>query len=149
MRVILTENVEGVGKKGEVITVRDGYGRNYLIPKGLAVPATEGNLKRLDHLLREMEKKRQRIERHSQELKRLLEEKVVNIYKKIGKDGKLFGSVTQKDISDAIQKTFKISIDKRNITIEEPIRSEGIHTVEVDLGQGIKASLKISVERKE
>ncbi|MCX7856818.1 MAG: 50S ribosomal protein L9 [Deltaproteobacteria bacterium] len=148
MRVILTENLEGVGKRGDVINVRDGYGRNYLIPKGFAVLATDGNLKRLEHLIKEREKKRDRIKKHSEEIKKLLEEKEITVFKKIGKDGKLFGSVTQKDIAEAMEKALKVSIDKRNIHIHEPIKTEGLHMVEVDLGQGIKAEVKIAVEKK-
>jgi large subunit ribosomal protein L9 len=149
MRVILTENLQGIGKKGDVVNIRDGYGRNYLIPKGLAVPATEANLKRLEHLIKEKEKKKERLHRRSEEIKKLIEENQISVYKRIGKDGKLFGSVTQKDISDAIKNALKVSIDKRSIKIEEPIKSEGMHIVEIDLGQGIKAQAKIMVQKKD
>jgi large subunit ribosomal protein L9 len=79
----------------------------------------------------------------------LIEENQISVYKRIGKDGKLFGSVTQKDISDAIKNALKVSIDKRSIKIEEPIKSEGMHIVEIDLGQGIKAQAKIMVQKKD
>ncbi len=149
MRVILTQDVDGLGKKGEMVNVRDGYGRNYLIPRGFAIPATEENVKRIEHLMKQEEKKRERLLRHAEEIKKLLEENVITIYKKAGKDGKLFGSVTQKDISDAIAKALKVNVDKREINLEEPIRSEGMHTVEVILGKGVRATLKIMVEKKE
>lgn len=149
MRVILTENLEGVGQKGEIVNVSDGYGRNYLIPKGYAVLATEANLKRLEHVLKEREKKRDRLLKHSQEVKKSLEENVVTIYKKVGKDGKLFGSVTQKDISEAIKKLLNITIDKKQINLKEPIKSEGLHTVLIQLGHGTEANLRVMVEKKE
>lgn len=149
MRVILTENYEGLGKKGDVVSVRDGFGRNYLIPKGFAIPATESNLKRLEHLMKEIERKRMRQKRHSEEIKKILEEGTLTVEKRIGKDGKLFGSVTHKDIADAIEKKYKIRVDKRDIIIEEPIKTQGLHTVFVDLGQSLRAKVLVSVEKRE
>lgn len=149
MRVILTDNYEGLGKKGEIINVRDGFGRNYLIPKGFAIPATDSNLKRLEHLMKEIERKKLRKKRHSEEIKEILERATLVVEKRVGKDGKLFGSVTQKDIADAIEKNLKIKLDKRDIIIEEPIKTQGIHTVYVDLGESLKAKVTLSVEKKE
>lgn len=149
MRVILTDNYEGLGRKGDVITVRDGFGRNYLIPKGFAIPATESNLKRLEHLMKEIERKSLRKKKHSEEVKAILEGDTLVVEKRVGKDGKLFGSVTQKDIADAIEKKYKIRVDKRDIVIEEPIKTQGLHTVYVDLGQSLRAKVVVSVEKRE
>jgi large subunit ribosomal protein L9 len=149
MKVILTEDVRGTGKKGDKVTVKDGYGRNFLVPKGLAVPALEGNVKRLDSLIKNLQNKKTRELKSAEDLKAKLEEVSLVIKMKAGDDGKLFGSVTHKDIAEAIKKTAGIEIDKKLIRIEEPIKMTGTYTVEVHIQQDVNAGVKIEVEKEE
>ncbi|HPP07408.1 MAG TPA: 50S ribosomal protein L9 [Syntrophorhabdaceae bacterium] len=149
MKVILTEDIKGTGKKGDVIEVRDGYGRNFLLPRGLALPATEGNIKRFDHVVKASEKKKERQIKTASEIKLKLEELTLNIKKKAGADGKLFGSVTTQDLSDLIKKHTGLDIDKKKIRIEEPIKSIGMHSFGVHLEKGITASVRLEVEKEE
>ncbi len=149
MKVILTEDVRGTGKKGDQVTVKDGYGRNFLLPKGLAIPAVEGNVKRLDSVIKNIQTKKAREQKTAEELKAKLEETPLAVRMKAGEDGKLFGSVTHKDIAEAIKKSAGIEIDKKFIRIEEPIKMTGAHTVEVHLTQDVNASVRIEVEKEE
>jgi large subunit ribosomal protein L9 len=149
MKVILTEDVRGTGKKGDKVTVKDGYGRNFLVPKGLAVPALEGNVKRLDSLIKNLQNKKTRELKGAEDLKAKLEEMPLVIKMKAGDDGKLFGSVTHKDVAEAIKKASGIEIDKKLIRIEEPIKMTGSFTVEVHLQQDVNAGVKIEVEKEE
>jgi large subunit ribosomal protein L9 len=148
MRVILTEDVQGTGKKGQTVEVRDGFGRNFLVPKGLAIAASEGNLKRFENIVKGMAKKKERNLKSAQEIKERLEEITVVIKKKTGVDGKLFGSVTPKDIAEAIGKHVETAIDKRLVRVEEPIKMTGVYTVSVHLEEGIHASVKVEVEQE-
>ena len=149
MKVILTEDVRGTGKKGDKVTVKDGYGRNFLVPKGLAVPALEGNVKRLDSLIKNLQNKKTRELKSAEDLKAKLEEISLVIKMKAGDDGKLFGSVTHKDVAEAIKKAAGIEIDKKLIRIEEPIKMTGTYTVEVHIQQDVNAGVKIEVEKEE
>ena len=149
MKVILTEDVRGTGKKGDMVTVKDGFGRNFLLPKGLAIPALEGNVKRLDSLMKNIQSKKTREAKNAEELKAKLEEMPLVIKMKAGEDGKLFGSVTHKDVAEAIKNVSGIEIDKKMIRIEEPIKMTGAHTIEVHLQQDVDAFVKIEVEKEE
>ncbi|MCX8109758.1 MAG: 50S ribosomal protein L9 [Syntrophorhabdaceae bacterium] len=149
MKVILTEDLKGTGKKGDIIDVRDGYGRNYLLPRGLALPASEGNVKRFEHILQEYEKKKERVLKTAGEVKARLEEITLSIKMKAGQDGRLFGSVTPKDLSETIKKSTGFEIDKKSIKIEEPIKSTGMHTFTVHLEKDINALVKIEVEKED
>jgi len=149
MKVILTEDVRGTGKKGDQVTVKDGYGRNFLLPKGLAVAAMEGNVKRLESVIKSLQNKKTRDLKNAEDLKAKLEEISLVIKMKAGDDGKLFGSVTHKDVAEAIKKTAGIEIDKKLIRIEEPIKMTGSYTVEVHIQQDVNAGVKIEVEKEE
>jgi large subunit ribosomal protein L9 len=149
MKVILTEDVRGTGKKGDKVTVKDGYGRNFLVPKGLAVPALEGNLKLLDGVIKSIQNKKTRELKSAEDLKAKLEELSLVIKMKAGDDGKLFGSVTHKDVAEAIKKTAGVEIDKKLIRIEEPIKMTGAYTVEVHIQQDVNAGVKVEVEKEE
>jgi large subunit ribosomal protein L9 len=149
MKVILTEDVRGTGKKGDQVTVKDGYGRNFLLPKGLAVAAMEGNVKRLESVIKSLQNKKTRELKTAEDLKAKLEEVSLVIKMKAGDDGKLFGSVTHKDVAEAIKKVAGIEIDKKLIRIEEPIKMTGTYTVEVHLTQDVNAGVKIEVEKEE
>jgi large subunit ribosomal protein L9 len=148
MKVILTEDVKGTGKKGDVVTVKDGHGRNFLIPRGLALPATEGNITRFENVVKSIINKRGRDLQAAADIKAKLEEISLSIRKKVGVDGKLFGSVTPADIVEAIKNTVGIDIDRKNVRIEEPIRMTGAYSIEIHLDQGIDAAVKIEVEQE-
>ncbi len=149
MKVILTDDLKGTGKRGETIEVRDGFGRNYLIPKGLALAATEGNVKRAENIIKEMSAKKERDLKAAADVKIRLEEVSLIVKKKAGLDGKLFGSVTHKDVADAIKNLTGFEIDKKSITIDEPIKTTGMHEIGVHLEQGIYARVKVEVEKTE
>ncbi len=149
MKVILTADVRGTGKKGDTVTVKDGYGRNFLIPGGLAIAASEGNVKRLDSIVRSIDKKAAKEIKTAEDMKEKLEALNLTITMKAGADGKLFGSVTHKDIADVIEKTAGVEIDKKLIRIDEPIKMTGAHTVEVHLRADINATVKIEVIKEE
>jgi large subunit ribosomal protein L9 len=148
MRVILLDNVDGLGKKGETRDVRDGFGRNFLVPRGLAMPATLGNVKKIQEQGKVIMNKREKDLKTAAFVKERLEETPVSIKKKSGVDGKLFGSVTAKEITEAVKKTTDLDIDRRSLRLDEPIKSTGVHTVEVHLEKGIIAQLRLEIEEE-
>ena len=148
MKVILTENVPGTGKKGQSLETKDGFARNYLIPKGLAVEASGANLKRFEHIVKDLENKKARSVKSAEDMKAKLAEITLTVRKKAGVDGKLFGSVTHKDIADAVEKTLQVSIDKRLIKFAEPFKMTGAYMVEIHLGEGINGQVKVEVEHE-
>lgn len=149
MKVILIEDVQGTGKKGDTVNVRDGYGRNFLVPRGLAIPATQGNVMRFENIVRSVSNKKARDLQTAEELKAKLEEKPLTIKKRAGDDGRLFGSVTHKDIVEAIQAFTNIEIDKKLVRIEEAIKVTGEHTVVIHLQPNVNAEIKVEVEKEE
>ena len=149
MKVILIDDLKGAGKKGEVVEVKDGYGRNFLIPKGLALAAAQGNVTRLENVVKGIANRKAKEAKTAEELKAQLEELSPHIKKKVGLDGKLFGSVTHKEIAEEIGRLIGTAVDRKQVKIEEPIRMTGAFTVEVHLGQGVNASVKIEVEAQE
>jgi len=149
MKVILTEDLRGTGKKGETVDVKEGYGRNYLIPEGLALPATESNQKRFENIIKNLKDKKGRVLKAAADIKEKLEEISLVIKKKAGADGKLFGSVTHKDVADAIKETLNVEINRKSVRINEPIKSTGSHTLEIHLEQDITATVKVEVEKKD
>lgn len=144
MRVILKEDVQGLGKAGQIITVKDGYARNYLIPKGLALVADERNLKLLEYQRKKIEEEAKKKRQDAESLAQRLSEIQLTIKAKAGEDQKLFGSITAKDVAEALEKE-GIKIDKKQILIEEPIKRVGEHELQVKLSSGVVAKLKINV----
>lgn len=146
MKVLLTKDVKGLGKAGEIHEVKDGYGRNFLVGKGMAEIATNEVINRW-----KAEQKR-RAEREAEELAKLkdiaiqLEKITVKIIKKVGANGSLYGAITKEDISEALEKESKIEIDKKSFELKTHIKSTGIYEVDVKLGHGIHAILKVDVE---
>jgi large subunit ribosomal protein L9 len=149
MKVILTEDLRGTGKKGEAVEVRDGYGRNYLVPMGLALLATESNVKRFENIIKSLQDKKGRTLKTATDIKEKLESTSLTIKKRVGADGKLFGSVTHKDVTDAIKEALDLDIDRKGVRISEPIRSTGAYTLEIHLEQNVNATVKVEVEKKE
>jgi large subunit ribosomal protein L9 len=149
MKVILVEDLKGTGKRGEIVEVKEGYGRNFLIPKGLALPAVEGNVARLEHIVKSVANRKAKELKTAEDIKTRLEEITVHVKKKVGLDGKLFGSVTHKEIAEEIKKVAGLAVDRKQVKIEEAIKMTGAFTVEVHLGQGVNAAVKIEVEANE
>jgi large subunit ribosomal protein L9 len=144
MNVILRENVSSLGKAGQIVKVSDGYGRNFLIPKGLAVEATEKNIKALEEKKKSSETKEQRRREQAQQTKAQLSGMECIIYRKEGDQGKLFGSVTPKDIEQAIAGR-GVVIDRKNIVIAEPIKNVGSYPVKIKLPSGLSAEITVTV----
>ena len=144
MKVILLEDVRGNGKAGDVANVSDGYARNMLIPRGLAVEATAQNIKQLEKKKEAMAKKFAEDKAAALELKKKLEEVTVEVRTKAGKDGKVFGSVTSKDIADALNQ-MGFDIDKKKIQLDSPIKATGMTDVNVKLFTEISGKVKVNV----
>ncbi|MBP3758524.1 MAG: 50S ribosomal protein L9 [Firmicutes bacterium] len=144
MKVILLEDVRGTGKAGDVANVSDGYARNMLIPRGLAVEATAQNIKQLEKKKEAMAKKFAEDKAAALELKKKLEEVTVEVRTKAGKDGKVFGSVTSKDIADALNQ-MGFDIDKKKIQLDSPIKATGMTDVNVKLFTEISGKVKVNV----
>ncbi len=147
MQVILREEVDNLGRPGDLVTVADGFGRNYLIPKGLAVLATPRNKRQLEHDKRVIEQHTAKALRSAEEVKATLEKLSLTIAKQSGEEGKLFGSVTTKEISEALAEE-GVPMDRKKIRLEEPIKSLGVYTVEIRLTRDILAGLKLWVVAK-
>ncbi|CAM3075289.1 50S ribosomal protein L9 [Paenibacillus sediminis] len=144
MKVIFLKDVKGQGKKGEVKEVSEGYATNFLLPKGLVRPATEGNMKTLEHQTAAEQKRKQQEKEEAQALGKKLEEMTVQLKAKAGEGGRLFGAITSKQISEALQ-GLGIKIDKRKIELNDPIRTLGVTQVPVKLHPEVKATLKVQV----
>ncbi len=148
MKIILRKDVERLGKRGEIIEVKGGYARNYLIPKGLAYPATDSYIRIFQEEEKIKKMKEMKKERDALKMKKQLEKVSLTVKVKASEDGKLFGSVSTKQIEELLQeKGFKI--DKHNILIEEPIKEVGVYTIKVKLHPKVIANLKIWVVSEE
>lgn len=145
MKVILLKDVKGLGKKGDLVNAKDGYARNYLLPKEIAIEATEGNLKTLKEKKKVEKKKREEEYNKALELKKKLDETSVVIKGKAGEGGKLFGSITSKDISAALKKQHNVKIDKRKIALDDNIKTLGTTIVEVKIYPEVVANLAVKV----
>ena len=145
MIVILTQDVKGKGKAGDVVKVNDGYARNMLLPKGLAKEATQGNVRSLEKQKALAEEKRQEQKAAAQKQAEKLEKITVTIQSKGGENGKLFGSITSKDIAEALETQEGIKVDKKKIDLPAPIKQTGTETVTVKLFPEVAAELKVKV----
>jgi large subunit ribosomal protein L9 len=148
MKVFLIKDVPGLGKQGEIKDVADGYARNYLIPRGLAEEATEGILKSVEQRLRELRKKEERINKQVEEaIEKLMGEYLV-IPVAMGKDGKLFGSVGNKDIAQALSER-GIKLDRKDIELEAPLKHIGVYKVPVKMPTGQRVEITVELVPKE
>ena len=146
MKVILVQDVKGIGKAGTVAKVSDGYARNMLLPRGLAKEATDANLKALE---RENALRAARFAEDQESAKEIAKKIAllkVKIETKSGEGGRLFGSITSKDIADALKEQLGIEIDKKKMLLDSPIKQAGEHTVEVKLFQDVTAKLRVVIE---
>jgi large subunit ribosomal protein L9 len=145
MKVILLKDVKGMGKAGDVVNASDGHARNYLFPRGLAKEATEGGMKVLEKQKAAEERKKQEELAEAKALADKISKLTVNLKGKAGDGGRLFGSITSKDIAEALEKQHKIKIDKRKMHLDNPIRELGAVFVEIKVYPEVTAKLKVEV----
>lgn len=146
MRVILLDDVPKVGRRGEVRDVSDGYARNYLIPRKLALAATAGQLNNLEHLKRQQEAKAARVRADAEALRARIEALVYEPRRQASEEGKLFGSVTAQDLAEFLESQ-GVRVERRRILLEEPIKALGETTVPVRLHPEVTAHLRVNVVR--
>jgi len=144
MKVILREDIDGLGKSGELVTVKDGFGRNYLLPRKKAVLANEQNLRQLDHEKAVITARNAKLKGAAEEQAKKVGAIKVTIKRKVGEQDKLFGSVTALDIAEAIAAQGQ-QVDRRGIHLPEPIKTVGSHEVELRLHRDVVAKLKVEV----
>ena len=145
MRLILLENVKGVGKKDEIINANDGYARNFLLPKKLAVEANNQNLAKLKSKQESNEHKKMTEKQEAEDLAKKLEKIILKIQVKAGENGKIFGGVTAKEIADRLQSQHNFKVDKKKIDLKETIKQTGMFTIDLKLYEGVNAKLKIHI----
>ncbi len=145
MKVILLQDIKGVGKKDEIINTSDGHARNFLFPKGLALEATSNNLTTLDRVKAKEEEHKKEVYEEALQLKKVLDEIKVVMPVKAGDGGKLFGTITNKEISKHLETDHDIKIDKKKITLKSQIKSIGQFHVDVKLHPKVNASLSVDV----
>jgi large subunit ribosomal protein L9 len=145
MKVILLQDVKGQGKKDQVVNVSDGYARNYLIPRGLAVEATEGKVRELARQTAHADKKKKQEEDAAREVAARLGGLTVKVGGKAGEGGKLFGAVGNKDIAEALEKQHGFIVDKKKILLKEPLKNIGVFPVTVKLHPVAQAEIQVAV----
>lgn len=145
MKVILLADIKGVGKKDEVINSSDGYARNYLFPKKLAVEANSENMSKLKAKNDSNAYKKSVEKEEAQKTANKLNEILLKIAVKTGENGKIFGSITSKEIADNLKEQYKIEIDKKKIDLKEPIKTLGSFTVNIKLYEGVIGTLKVQL----
>lgn len=147
MKVILRQKVADLGNIGDVVTVSDGYARNYLIPRDLATRADKAKVRQLEHERRMITAREEKALKAIQELAKKIDDLSCTLTVKAGDEDKLFGSVSAADIAQALHEA-EIEVDKKNIELEEPIKELGVYSVPISLGRGITARLKLWVVRE-
>ena len=145
MKVILTQDIKGVGKKDQIINANDGYARNYLFPKNLAIPADKGNLTNLQSKKTSEEHRKELEKEAAKETAIKIEKITLKLPVKAGENGKVFGSVTSKEIAENLEKQYKIKVDKKKIILAEPIKVLGTFQIDIKLYDGVIGKLKVNV----
>jgi large subunit ribosomal protein L9 len=148
MQVILREDMDNLGKSGEVVTVKPGYGRNYLIPQGLAVPATAQDVARVAHEKRVIASRNAKLMKDTQAVADRLNQVSVSIPVQVGEEDKLYGSVTARDIGEALREK-GVTVDVKSLVLDEPLKTLGLAEVPVKLGRGVTATIKVWVVKKD
>ncbi|RLB73948.1 MAG: 50S ribosomal protein L9 [Deltaproteobacteria bacterium] len=146
--IILKENIDGLGIIGDVVSVKAGYARNYLVPKNLASVANQRNVKELDHQKRQLARKLEKVTKDAEGVKARVEKVICVFTQRASEEGKLFGSVTSMDLEAKLQEA-GVEIDRKKIQLGEPIKSLGEHIVPVKLDAGVVAELKVIVKAEE
>lgn len=146
MKVILNQTVPKVGKQGQVVTVADGYARNFLFPRGLAIVAEKRQIKALELRKVKLDARLAETKSEAEQLKAQLDGKVVRIEGKVGKDTtKLFGAITAQDVADALLEQHNVTVEKRQVGVLQPIKRLGDHVVEIDLHRDVDAHITVTV----
>ncbi|MHA2620407.1 MAG: 50S ribosomal protein L9 [bacterium JZ-2024 1] len=145
MKVILLEDIEKLGTAGKIVSVSDGYARNFLFPKGYALAATPGILKNLERLQKDYERKKLLEEENIRQLAERLQGVEVRIPAKVGREGRLYGAITQRHIADAIEKATGLKVDPRTVEIERPIRIAGTYSVPLRLKKDLHPSVTVEI----
>ena len=145
MKVILKEDVKNLGRKGDTVEVAEGYARNFLLPRGLVIEASAGAMRSLEQAKKAERAKEDRVLREAQTLRDKLHEKTVTVRARVGEGGKLFGSVTAKDVADALSVLAGKPIDKKSVEIKDAIKTLGTHSVTVHLGHQVGAAVNVYV----
>ena len=145
MKVILKQDIKGVGKKDQIINVSDGYVRNFLFPKNMAVEANNENMSKLRAKQDSNAFKKQQEKEESQKIADKISKIILKVPVKVGGNGKIFGGVSTKEISDLLEKNYKIKVDKKKIELKETIKELGARNVNIKLYEGVIANLKIDV----
>src|ERR671916_1050808 len=148
VQVILTQDVEKIGRRGDIVDVSRGYVRNFLVPRNLAEMATPGKLEEVRHEMEETEERDRRMAERASEIAEILNKSVITIEARTGEDERLFGSVTAANIASAIERARDVRIDRRSIRLDEPIKSLGTHQVPVQVHGDVEASVKVIVVPK-
>jgi large subunit ribosomal protein L9 len=145
MRIILQREVEKLGVPGDIVNVKDGYARNYLLPRGLAIPASKGAVKHAERLREAHDSRVEKSRAEAQDLVAQLSKTRLRVASKAGEDGKLFGSVTAQHLADELTRAVGQPIDRKRIHLDEPIRSLGTHEVEVRVPPDLDAKVTVEV----
>lgn len=149
MKVVLREDVKGLGAVGDVKDVADGYARNFLIPRRLAAPATTSALKNVEAQRASLAKRQAQVEAEARGLAGRLNNTTLTLKARVGGQDRLYGSITPSDVAAALSRELGAAFDRRKLVLDEPIRELGTHTVPVHLGRGVTASLTVRVEPEE
>ncbi|NLL48475.1 MAG: 50S ribosomal protein L9 [Firmicutes bacterium] len=145
MKVILQANVKKIGSKGDVVEVAEGYARNYLLPRGLAVEANAGNLRQVAQVKQAESSRMDRELKEAERVGAILQKKKVNVAAKVGEGGRLFGSITTQEIGEQLRSQFSVEIDKRKIEVKEPIKTLGSHPITVKVHPKVHVSMTVEV----
>jgi large subunit ribosomal protein L9 len=149
VKVILKKDIKGSGKKNEVVNVAEGYARNYLLPKGLAIEATPSNLQDLARKKRNQDKKQEKELQQAQELEAKLKKVTLTIPVKTGEGGRLFGSISNRDIGDVLEKEKGLKVDKRKIEVDGTIKELGIYPIKIKLHPQVTVTIQVQVVEAE
>ena len=145
MKVTLKQDIKGVGKKDQVINAADGYARNFLFPKGLAVPADAGNMNGLKAKQDSNAFRKGEELKEAKEISEKMKKITIKMKVKAGENGKLFGGVTSKEIAEALKKDFKIDVDKKKVMLKDAIKVAGVTNVDIKLYEGVIATVKVEI----
>ncbi len=145
MKVILMQDVKGLGKKGDLVNAAEGYARNYLFPRGLAAEANEGTIRSLSEVKKAEKAREERVVKEAMVIRNSLHGKTVPLKVRVGEGGKLFGSITGKDVAEALSKLAGKEIDKKKVELKDAIKALGVYSVTVKLGHDVTAVLEVHV----
>ena len=148
MKVILKDDIEKLGTAGNIVNVADGYARNYLFPRNLAVPATKGNTRSIEEIKKQKQFRENKRRREAEKIKEKLEKLSLTAEVQTGEEDKVFGSVTAANIATLIEKQ-GIEIDRRKIHLDEPLKALGVYTIEIKLATDVTAGVKLWIVKKE